>query len=69
MQTTMIQPSTDCPPAPQGEHLRLITFLEAVGMVGAMWNPGGVLAAERLRRQREADCEDERGKLRGERQR
>jgi hypothetical protein len=67
MQTTMIQPSTDCPP--QEEHPRLISFLEAVGMVGALWNPGGVLAAERLRRQLEADCEDKKKELRGARQR
>jgi hypothetical protein len=69
MQTTMVQPSTDCPPASQEEHARLISFLEAVGMVGALWNPGGVLAAERLRRQREADCEDEKEEMRGARQR
>jgi hypothetical protein len=66
---TMVQPSTDCPPAPQEEQPRLISFLEAVGMVGALWNPVGVLAAQRLRRQREADCEDEKEELRGDRQR
>jgi hypothetical protein len=69
MQTTMMQPGTDCPPASQEQVPRLVSFLEAVGMVGAIWNPGGVLAAERLRRQLAADCEDERKEMRGDRQR
>jgi hypothetical protein len=58
---TMVQHTTDCPPAPQDEHPRLTSFLAAMAMAGSPWHPGAALAAQMLRRQLEADCEDERG--------